>query len=91
MCQQQIGMFPEFLPQLCVFNGKSLKYYSDPKLGRSEAEVKAFLEKVLAGGVDPKSPGDEKQDSPAPAKKGAATGSQKKTTNDKLYDAVSIF
>merc|ERR1711865_848304 len=44
----QIGMFPEFLPQLCVFNGKSLKYYSDQKLGRSEAEVKAFLEKVLA-------------------------------------------
>jgi protein disulfide-isomerase-like protein len=82
----QIGMFPEFLPQLCVFNGKSLKYYSDQKLGRSEAEVKAFLEKVLAGGVDPKAPGDEKQDSP-PAKKAAATGSQKKPTNDKLYDA----
>merc|ERR1711865_712157 len=82
----QIGMFPEFLPQLCVFNGKSLKYYSDQKLGRSEAEVKAFLEKVLAGGVDPKAPGDEKQDSP-PAKKAAATASQKKPTNDKLYDA----
>ena len=88
--RQQIGMFPEFLPQLCVFNGKSLKYYSDQKLGRSEAEVKAFLEKVLAGGVDPKAPGDEKQDSP-PAKKPAATGSQKKPTNDKLYDAVSML
>jgi protein disulfide-isomerase-like protein len=74
----QVGMFPEFLPQLCVFNGKTLKYYADQKLGRTEAEMKAFLEKVLAGGVDPKTPGDEE----APIKP-----SKKANAGAKLYDA----
>jgi len=76
----QVGMFPSVLPQLCVFDGKNLKYYADQQLGRSAADITSFLEKVLAGGATAKTPGDEKE-SAAKASPPAAK------RQDKLYDA----
>jgi len=78
----QVGMFPSILPQLCVFDGNNLKYYSEQQLGRTEADITGFLKKVLAGDATPKTPGDEKEG--GGAKKASPPAAKSK---GKLYDA----
>jgi protein disulfide isomerase len=63
---KQVGISKRHLPQLVVFDGTKLQYYSDPNLGRTKYDIKTFLKSVLDGTARARKPGDNSNDDDAP-------------------------
>jgi len=81
----QVGLYRKNLPQLVVFNGKQLTYFSDRKLPRNKKSLKTFMDKTIFGDAHPKKPGSETEEKEAPPPKPLGNESLSSNIPSKLY------